>query len=402
MSENWAERQRRTNRLTRAIARHVFRKNRITSEQLYGLCKLTWITGSYDTADAKYISSTKIPALGSALSRNYDGWSLSDVADDVSRILGTGKSRELVVTHTGFTHFYKPYCNSCRGWLDENRRQVESLFRRAFALASDRQGLEIIQAIQRLPRIPKANVSSHRMKPEYLLTPVIFSLDKRIRFPIINGNEGVRALLSAIGATSLPLDEQYKRMIQLYREGEIRDAADLDQIGSDLPDFIQVGDRRPSKKLLEQKETSGNALPIKDENDITSLQKAKTVKHRQLHNVLTNAIRKALASFTLLEGRDSSALFDVLVKNYNNEGEDLLIEVKSSTQSAHVRMAIGQLFDYWFTTYGDCLPHIAILTPNRPCEATVEMLRWLKIGVLWIENGTLKTCSERLRSLCND
>jgi len=39
-------------------------------------------------------------------------------------------------------------------------------------------------------------------------------------------------------------------------------------------------------------------------------------------------------------------VFDVLVNDFDPKGADLLVEVKSSVEMAHVRMAVGQLFDY--------------------------------------------------------
>jgi hypothetical protein len=402
MSQEWANRQRRTNGLVRLVAARVLTSTEVTSEQLYGLCKLTWITESFDGNNPSYITSTKIPALGNSLARDYETWSLSDVADDVANVLGSDDAKALVLSHTGFTNFYKPYRNSCRAWLKENQARVEDLFRRTFTLASDNEGLEIARAIKALPHIPKANIEGSLVKPEYLLTPTLFALDRRIRFPLINGNEGVRALLSALRAAHVPLDEQYSRMIRLYGQGGIQDAADLDQVGRELPDFIRVGLKPPTKELLQKKPVEGNALPTKDEVDIESLQKTRTVIHRRLHNVLTNALRERLASFTLLEGCDESALFDVLVKNYNASGDDLLIEAKSSSRPAQIRMAVGQLFDYWFNIKGTATPHLAILTQEKPGESTIEMLDWLHIAVLWLENGLLKTCSERLQALCDN
>lgn len=400
MSEGTANLQRRTNTLVRLIGAYVFRAPRVKAEQIYGLCKLTWITKSYEGVSAKYIASTKIPGLASALSRDYTGWSLSDVAEDIASTLESDEAASLVKEQTGFTNFYNAYRNSCRHWLQQNRAPVERILRAAFAMASDEQGLELASAITNLPQIPNANLERGPMKPEYLLTPVLFALDRRLRFPLINGNAGVKALLKKLGAVHSALDEQYTCMIALYGKGGIRDAADLDQCGHDLPDFIDDGRKRATKELLHKRPLEGNLLPIKDEGDIESLQKARTVTHRRLHNTLTNALRDCLAAFTLLEGRNDDALFDVLVKRYD-ANDDLLIEAKSSADPAHIRMALGQLYDYWFKLKGPVTPHLAVLTPEKPADSTIAMLRWLEVGVLWLENGALKTCSANLKKLCD-
>ena len=48
MSANWAERERDTNRLGRAIAKYLFENDQVATEKLYALGKLTWITKSYE------------------------------------------------------------------------------------------------------------------------------------------------------------------------------------------------------------------------------------------------------------------------------------------------------------------------------------------------------------------
>lgn len=400
MSEVWANRERRTNRLVRAVAGHMLNNAGVTAAQLYGLCKLTWITRSFDTVNSTYINSTKIPALGHALSRNYAGWSLADVAEDVAVILGSEESQELVLGHTGFNNIYGAYRNSCYEWIEDNRLKVTRIFRRAFALSNDAEGRAIAKSIGALPPVPKANVDSSPMRAENLLTPVVFSLDERIRFPLINGNLGVQALLAKLGVADATLEEQYVRMVAIYGQGGIQDAADLDQIGDELPDFISVGKNQPKKKLLEKQPTVGRVLPVKDERDVEALQESRTVTHRRRHNALTNALRDSLASFTLIEGADPHATYDVMIKNYNGAGDDLLVEAKSATNPAQVRMAVGQLFDYWFNEKGAASPHLAILTPEKPTASMIALLHWLDIGVLWIEGGALRTCSQRLNTLC--
>jgi hypothetical protein len=71
MSEKAANRQRRTNQLVRAAAGYLFKQKTISPDQLYGLCKLTWITDSYEGPNAAYVNSTKKPALGEIFKRDY-------------------------------------------------------------------------------------------------------------------------------------------------------------------------------------------------------------------------------------------------------------------------------------------------------------------------------------------
>jgi hypothetical protein len=382
----------------RAAAEFLFSKRSVSPDQVYGLCKLTWITSSFEEGTA-YIRSTKIPALGDIFGRDYATLELAEVADDVVGITGESALRRLVLGETGFTNFYHAYRNSARRWTQDNFSALVPLFKTAHKLASDSQGLILTQALERLPGIPKANQQRQLMRPEYLLTPAFFSLDRRLRFPLINGNEGVKRMLSRLGVIKAPLEEQYARMIALYGKAGIRDAADLDQAGRDLPDFIEVGEQKATKKLLERKATEGRNLPLKDESDVESLQKASTVTNKRLHNKLTNDLRACLRNYTLMEGSSKSALFDVLVKRFDGKKAELLIEVKSSSESAHVRMAIGQLLDYWFRINGDSTRYLAVLLPVEPEAEVKKLLAWLDIGLLWFSGDKLETCSAWLKPL---
>ena len=189
-------------------------------------------------------------------------------------------------------------------------------------------------------------------------------------------------------------------MVSLIGKSGITDAADLDQAaGPDLVDFVDTPMRSATKRLLEAKPTEGAQLPLKDESDVKTVQRALTKVQKRLHNRLTNDLRTHLSDFTLMEGRAGHAMFDVMVKNYDGAGNDLLIEVKSSNEAGHTRMAIGQLFDYWFQTKGDTLRHVAVMLPASPNVKCRRLLEWLDIGALWFSNGQLKTSTDRLDSL---
>jgi hypothetical protein len=62
-------------------------------------------------------------------------------------------------------------------------------------------------------------------------------------------------------------------------------------------------------------------------------------------------------------------------------------------------MAIGQLYDYWFTINGDVEPHLAILIPSKPDEDIIKLLEWLGIGILWFSEEKLEACCDRLDTL---
>ena len=162
---------------------------------------------------------------------------------------------------------------------------------------------------------------------------------------------------------------------------------------------FQLKNKKANKSLLEKKETnSKTSLPLKDEQDVDVIRKAGTIKQRKIHNQLTNKIRVSLSKYTLLEGLDNSCMFDVLVQNYDDK-HDLIIEVKSSSEQPNIRMAVGQLFDYWYALNGDQEPHIAILLPNEPKYECVKFLEWMGIGLLWFDDDQLYTSTDWLKQL---
>jgi len=394
MSAEWANRQRNTNYLVRKIAGYLFQQSKVTPSQLYGLSKLSWITSSYDGDNASYIRSTKIPALKNIfINIDYKSLSLKQIAQDIALILEDPSIPNLVQEHTGFTNFYKAYRNSALAWIESNFETLLPMYKSAYAAKSDRDRKMLILEIQKMPGIPKANNSKQLMKPEYFLTPVFFTLDKELKFPLINGNKGVKKLLKELKVQDDSLSKQYTEMVKLYGSRGIKDAADLDQVG-DLQDFIKA-----STSILKDKDTKNKTkLPLKDEEDVEAIIKTGTIKHRQVHNQLTNMIRKSLSKFTLLEGCDNTCMFDVLVEKYNNK-HDLMIEVKSSSEKANIRMAVGQLLDYWFNLKGDTKPHIAILLPEAPDSECTKFLKWMNIGSMWFENNQLYTSTEWLNPL---
>ena len=402
MSGLWATRQRNTNSMVRFIAPFALNSGRTTPEQLYGLCKLTWITENPLSADAPYIRSTKIPALGEIFEEDFSGFTLPEVAARISELLGDPCAVDIIQQHTGFTNFYKAYRNAARDWVKQNFRRLAPQFRDAFNLSSDEEGRDLVEKITRLDGISKPNSPEIKMRPEYILTPAFFALDSRLRFPMINGNKGVQRLLRALGAVKSPLPVQYSRMIELYGQGGITDAADLDQAGQDLPDFIATSGSAPTKQLLSLLPTTGDGLPLKDESDVDSIQSAKTVTNRRLHNSLTNKLRAALSAFVLYEGRNKDVMFDAMVKNFNFEDDDLLVEVKSSTEMAHVRMAVGQLYSYSYRLNPEQKFRLAVLLPHKPGKDVSEWLEWLHIGLMWFSGDDLCSSNDWLGSIAKD
>jgi len=153
MSEGWAERQRRTNNLARNLAGYLFTRSEVTARQIYGLSKLAWITNSYEGEAAAYISSTKIPALGDVLGKDFSNKSLDQVAKIINEELGDDSLIEVVNSHSGFTNFYKAYRNSVFSWIEDNHSELLPLYKAAFNSKNEQSRIKIIEAITKLPGI---------------------------------------------------------------------------------------------------------------------------------------------------------------------------------------------------------------------------------------------------------
>ncbi|MFC4298397.1 hypothetical protein ACFO0J_10135 [Castellaniella hirudinis] len=394
--EFWARRQRDTNQLARIIGQYVLNKRSPTSNHLYALSKLSWITNSYSGTDAGYITSTKIPALGELLGCDYGpNATLGSIAEHASKELGSNQVRRLILGHTGFTNFYKAYRNSVREWIHLHHGKLLPLYRAALKAKNARDRLDLISAIEKLPGIPKANHPTQTMRPEYFLTPVFFMLDPQVKFPIINGNEGVRKLLEKLDVGSSDLTIKYKAMVGLYGQGGVKDAADLDQLGRHLPDFFDSPRGKATKQLLRSRSDNQRDLTLKDEADYLAAKEATTIVHRKIHNQLTNTLHETLGQrLSIFEGIND-CMFDAMVSGYNGD-DNLLIEVKSSIELPHLRMAIGQLLNYWFQLYPEKDHHLAVLVPQQPSASAIQFLDWMKIGTLWFEEKKLKTCTHWL------
>lgn len=393
MSAAWKRRQKATRALVSSIVDDLLSAPALTTNQLYGLCKLTWITRDYLHDDAAYIRSTKLPALKDIFGVDVPANDLRMAATIVADRLNQPNAAKLVRQHTGITNFRNAYRNTSRVWLNQNRKAVVDIFRSARRLRTDAEGSKLAEKIDALPGIPRtAGDAGSLRKAAGLLTPVVFALDPRFRFPVINGNPGVLKLLQQEGATGRGLREQHDVMVAMIGRRGIKDAGDLDLYGQSLLE-IQAG----AASVMTRKPERGANLRIKDERDVTVIASAQRVKRKRLHNRMTNWFRDLYNdSYKLTEGAKAVAMFDVEVDSFNSKHK-LLIEVKSSADEAEVRMAIGQLLAYSYhlgRSDKDCQ---AVMLPSRPSDAISDLIDHLNMGLIWIEGGMLVTETEWLQ-----
>jgi len=152
-------------------------------------------------------------------------------------------------------------------------------------------------------------------------------------------------------------------------------------------------------KKASPSKSSSRSLTKRGVADVSFDLAAREVTASPEHNKLTNRLLKLLPNTQ--QGSRTNAMFDALIKDYNANGNDLLVEVKSSAEILHIRMAIGQLYSYWHAAFGETQPHLAILLPKRPDTEAVDLLRWLNIGLLWMDKGKLSTSDTELQKIAN-
>lgn len=395
------ENKRRTNKLLRAIFGHLSAGNhKLSAEEIHALCALTW-WGMSDSANER----NKIRLLGQLLGKNFKGMKIEEVSKVVASELKEPSTRNLVLGKTGFTRFYAAYRNSSLIWLKRNLKKVSSLVRQAYELTSDEGGEKLVTAIEKLEKIAGVGRGKgRRMNPAYLLTPLLFALDPRLRFPIMNGAKDIARFFKENGVNSGSAEEQYWTLIGLYERGGVEDAAHLDFLLRDKS-VLSRNQRNRALKTSVARYGAGDdrSLTNKDDGDFDVLKAAVTEKRKRLHNRLTNSLLETLQDRFVLEEGGGSNKFDVIVREFDRAGNDLLIEAKSSIDISEVRMAIGQLYSYWFNRYGGKENHrwMAVLLPDHPLDDVVGLLRWLDIGLLWFDKGRrLRTDTGWLKELC--
>lgn len=405
MVDVWVKRERDTQALVSACADYLLKHGSLTGKQLHGLCALTWITmdrRNQEVSEA-YVWSTKLPALQDIFGKAIDITSVERAAEDVAALLKNPKAAAWVTGDTGFTNFYPGFRNTSEGWLHQHRVPIQDLVRRARQLKSDSAARALAEAIGQMKQgIPKANHPTVVMHPHYLLTPLLFALDPRQKFPVINGRRTIKEHLRRCHVYSKPLEYQFDEMVRLIGPGSFKDAAELDVAmnGDAEVEVYTDAQHKPNLRRLavpiKHKSKDGKNLTSKDSGDVEAIIGAQKVLKKRLHNDMTNRLMALFQpQFAIDEGHLRDVMFDVVVRNFNQAKgkaiDHLLIEVKSVADEANVRMAIGQVYSYGFrlSEGGDYTS--AILLPHEPAPAIQSLLKHLGLGCLWFDSEALNT-----------
>jgi hypothetical protein len=382
---HWYQTERNTEALVKAVVA-IRRVNALSAEDIWCLIRLTWVTAG--SAESHW-QQLKAPALAHLFKKPVD---LTE--DLASTLAGMGLPSAVASAaskQTGMVNAYRAYRNSLLDWCNGNKAVLRSILWSAQTLGSNNQArFDLARRIDELPRVPTPNGARH-MAAANLITPLIACLDPKLRFPIVNGESGVKRRLAKLNLSNGSLEEKVRGLTGIIGQFGIIDAFALDVMSDEQIDKIKKRTPKPPKAGAAQ--SSGTALPKYDEAERKAIVLARTLIYRQRHNTMTNALATLLPTLKITQGDAQECRYDALICDYDASGRDLLIEAKPDPDRGSLRVAIGQLLDY-----RRFLPHqagtdLAILTIERPLEKYMELLHDLQITALWFADADCETLS---------
>jgi len=386
----WLQRDYNTAKLLRFSFKYLATNNKLNANTMDALCRLTWITKYRSNVSAKYVISTKLPALCVIFGLKSDLQDMSEVVRKVA--IKTNKSpqiiRNIIFPDTGIVNLYAAYRNQVHPWIKRHEQAIRGVLRQAAILESDDEATNITDQLTKLPSVPVCRGGNACMSPFTILTPVITCLDPRQRFPIINKGFQLVRLLAELRLSQKGPADKFNVLLQLIGPGLCKDAFELDIMGDDV---LLLG--FPDKALLSSRipKISEGDLTLRDERNIAVEVKSRWHKMRHIHNCMLRALWELYGDQAkITEGRAGRAKYDALIKRYNKFGHDLLIEVKSSIDIGSVRLAIGQLFDYRRYLKRNLATKLAIMLPEQPDIEVRSLLKHLGIHLLWFSSSNFK------------
>jgi len=382
---HWYQTERNTEALIKAVvaARPV---DGLSGEDIWSLIKFAWITaGSGDS----HWQQLKVPAIAHLFKKQVK------IGEDLASTIASMALPPAIVAAaskpTGMVNAYRAYRNSLLPWCNANKVVLRTLLAAVQKLGSNDQArFDLASKVEALPPVPTPNGLRH-MAGANLITPLIACLDPKLRFPIVNGEHGVKRRLNKLGLTDRSLADKVRGLIGLIGQFGISDAFALDVMNDEQID--QITKRKPKAPKAASVGGKGTELSHFDDEERKAILKGQELVYRKRHNTMTNALYTLLPALTMTQGDRQECRFDVLISNYDAGGRDILIEAKPDPDRGSLRIAIGQLLDY-----RRFLPHqagtdLALLTITPPPKEYIELLQYLQITTLWFTDSGCGTLS---------
>lgn len=195
-------------------------------QQIYALLRLTWVTKVNGVIHWEKNQAEALETL----------FENKNQPPDV-RIIATQR--------TGFVNAYPAYRNSLKGWCEENVDDLRSILEDANNLAdNDQDRLNLASRIDDLPHVSTPNKARAKSASDFI-TPLVACLDPKQRFPIINGQRGVKERLARLGLTvNCGLRDKTEGFIRLIDKSNFSDAFAMDTMHQDQIKKIRTSTRQ--------------------------------------------------------------------------------------------------------------------------------------------------------------
>lgn len=387
-TKRWTRTERKTAAFIQAFWVAASQRRRRDPEFLWFLTAAAWTNVRSDGSGAESTREWRNEILAEYLGVGYE--TIGDLAAALHRklpALSVGRGRRLLYTHTGITHHYTPIRPRTRKYVLRHASELYQLFKMIASRKKDAAN-KTEDVARRLARMP--NISTPRggwMSPFNPLSPVLACLDPHRRFPIMN--QRTNRLLKAIGK-----DHDGEGAVALScligSHVGVRDSFELDVYSMVHEDQFHSAPGRIRRQSDVSQSPVPRVLPIKSEIDSIAVLARRRVAIRKEHNKLTNRFRKTVFANV----RPREARFDLLIDGWKGKRK-LLIEAKTdwkgSSGRTQIRQAIGQLFDYRLKHFANEVEvvDLAVLVPTEPSADVKELLRSLRIALLWFHAGRL-------------
>jgi hypothetical protein len=382
---DWYQTERNTEALVKAVValRPV---SGLSGEDIWCLVRFTWVTAGSGGAHWQQL---KVPAIAHLLKKP------ANIKEDLSSTIASMALHPAVAAAasktTGMVNAYRAYRNALLPWCSGNKAVLRTLLATAQKLGgNDQARFDLAAKIDALPPVPTPNGVRH-MAAANLITPLIACLDPKRRFPIVNGESGVKRRLEKLGLSNGTLEEKVRGLTGLIGQFGILDAFALDVMSDEEIDRIKK--RAPKPPRTGPVGSKGTALPQYDDAERKAIILGRTLVYRKRHNTMTNALEALLPGLKITQGDLQECRFDALVSNYDASGRDLLIEAKPDPDRGSLRIAIGQLLDYRRFLPHQAATDLAILTITRPSDEYMDLLQDLQITALWFADVDCETLS---------
>jgi hypothetical protein len=161
---------------------------------------------------------------------------------------------------------------------------------------------------------------------------------------------------------------------------------------SSLVNYVRKIDAGASREKTAEKGSNGTeGVPLReyDESERVAVQESRTVLYRNRDRKITNALCAQFISLRPIQGQRKNE-YDVLLRNYDQAGRDLLIEVKPDPDRGSLRIAIGQLYDYRRFLRNAAATDLAVLTIGKPNRSYLDLLLALGITSVWFEGESCR------------